>query len=423
MIKSLTTKLSVRCAFLFCLVFAVGCASWGKKNVDETPLVGSHSEGRLPTSASKDEEVEKSFLSAMRPKHILNNSLNLVGLGHDEKIARATFDQANQLFQQGKYRAAEKLFHKAARRFPDSALEEDSYLMMAKCQFFQDKYAKAIGTYDDLLSKYDNSRHLDLISKRRFAIADYWGKLYSQSHRFSLNPNFFDAKTPMFDLGGHSQALFEDVLESDSTGPLADDAVMQVANSYFRRGRYLDAAEYYGMLRSQYPKSDHQYYAHLLGLQAELRSYQGPQYDSTPLDNAEKLAQQTLAQFPSESQEERERVVQASRMIRAQKALRDWETAEYYNNGGYYASAKRLYQGIAQEYPSTEIAQQADIRLAELEGKPYAAPTVLERAQTLVALLTPQGSSDSDNASADSTTDSKPASDAPTTPAPDAKLY
>ena len=93
---------------------------------------------------------------------------------------------------------------------------------------------------------------------------------------------------------------YENIRLNDPTGPLADDAIMATANSYFRRGRYNDADYQYDLLRKEYPRSDHQFNAHMLGLQCKLRKYQGPDYDGTPLEEAEQLVKQQRTQFAGE---------------------------------------------------------------------------------------------------------------------------
>ena len=81
------------------------------------------------------------------------------------------------------------------------------------------------------------------------------------------------------------------------TGPLADDAVMATANAHFLKAHWEEADYNYGLLRSEYPKSEHQFQAHLLGLRCKLLRYQGPGYEGGPLDEAEDLATQLLTQF------------------------------------------------------------------------------------------------------------------------------
>ena len=72
---------------------------------------------------------------------------------------------------------------------------------------------------------------------------------------------------------------------------------MATANIYFDRGRFDDADYHYTLLRREYPRSELQFEAHLLGLQAKLRKYQGEDYDGTPLEEAKTLVKQLRSQF------------------------------------------------------------------------------------------------------------------------------
>ena len=60
----------------------------------------------------------------------------------------------------------------------------------------------------------------------------------------------------------------------------------------------------------EYPRSELQFEAHLLGLQAKLRKYQGENYDGTPLEEAKMLVKQLNSQFCGRlSKEEKDRLV------------------------------------------------------------------------------------------------------------------
>ena len=111
---------------------------------------------------------------------------------------------------------------------------------------------------------------------------------------------------------------------NDPTGPLADASVMALGNAYFRCGRYENAAYNYDLLRKEYPNSKHQVLAHVLGLQAKMRVYQGTLYDRRPLNDAKKIADQSLNQFDKELGPERDRVAQARAQIIEEKANREF---------------------------------------------------------------------------------------------------
>ena len=138
----------------------------------------------------------------------------------------------------------------------------------------------------------------------------------------------------------------------DPTGPLADDSVMATAIAYFQRGLYENAAQDFDLLRKEYPNSKFQKDAHLLGLQAKMRVYQGKYYDPTALNEAGEIADQALSQYGSQLGKEQEHVAKVRRQILEEKANRDFAMAEYYENHKYYGSARIYYQDLIQKYPS-----------------------------------------------------------------------
>ena len=93
-----------------------------------------------------------------------------------------------------------------------------------------------------------------------------------------------DKTRTLFDTHGHAMRVYDRVRLDDPTGPLADDSIMATANAMFVKARYEDADYYYTLLRTDYPKSEHQFQAHLLGLKSKLLKYQGPDYEGAPLD-------------------------------------------------------------------------------------------------------------------------------------------
>jgi len=301
-----------------------------------------------------------------------------VGLGPDEQQAKFTFAKGEDLFQREKYTAAAKQFKQTARRWPNSSLAQDAMYQMAESQFFAHDYSTATETYDKLLKENANSPHLDKIIRRQFDIAQYWEKHHQYKPHWPVTPNFIDNTRPLFDTLGRSLKIYENIRLNDPTGPLADDAIMATANSHFVRGRYNDADYSYELLRNEYPRSEHQYEAHILGLQCKLRKYQGADYDSTPLLEAKKLSKQLKAQFAGKlSEEEKERLAITEATLQKQLADRDWKLAKFYEGQEHYGSAKFYYAKVLRKFPGTPIADQARENYVALEGKPDSPPVKL----------------------------------------------
>ena len=319
-----------------------------------------------PDSAEKPSWSDR--LAELAPAKVNARLKEAVGLGPDEPIARASYAQAEVFFKNRRYSQAAKSYKTAADRWPDSALEEDALFMLAESQFLQDKYSAASDTYTNLMKKYNNSRHLDKIMNRRFAIARYWDQLGQK--RSMLAFNFTDRTLPFWDTTGNSVALYESIRLDDPTGPLADDATMATANSHFLRGHYEDAAFHYDLLRKEFPQSEFQPQAHLLGMRSKLLSYQGPVYDDKPLKDAKLLGEQLNSQFAHQLEGEKDHVRQAQREIEAQLAEREWERGEYYYRGKFYRAARDYYQALIKDYPDSRFAQMARDRLAETKDLP-----------------------------------------------------
>jgi outer membrane protein assembly factor BamD (BamD/ComL family) len=322
--------------------------------------------------AESDDPQPGWFSSA--PKNFNERFKKLIGKGPNEAVAKAAYADGDALFRQAKYKEAAEKFKVAYKRGPDLALEEDAMYKAAESYFFADLYAKADDGYGRLFKKYQQTPYKERAIARRFAIARYWEQLDMAKHHYALTPNFTDKTRPMFDTRGHALRLYDLVHLDDPTGPLADDSIMASANLFFRVGRYEEADYHYSLLRTTQPKSEHQYAAHVLGLQSKLRRYEGPDYDIQPLEDADDVAAQLLAQFTRELGDERDRVVEARAWIRAAKAQREFQIAEFYHKSKYYAASRIYYNEIARSYPDTKLAQAARARIEEVKDKPPAPP-------------------------------------------------
>ena len=316
-------------------------------------------------------EEKKGFsMEDLAPEKIIENAKAAVGLGPDEELARSLFKEGEALYAQKDYLAAAGKFKKAAARWPDSPLQEDALFYEGESYFFADNYAKAHDAFSELIKKYDNSRYLDTISARQFAIGRFWEKYQTAEPHWPVTPNLTDKTRPTFDTFGNAMKAYELIHMYDPTGPLADDSVMAYANARFLQGRYEDAAYEYAKLRRNYPKSPHQMKAHVLGLRAQMEVYQGAAYDSQPLESAQKVADETLTQYGKKLGTDYDYVLKERNRIRQERAKRDFKMAEYYEKRGYYGAAREYYKTLIQQFPNTEASRIARIRLEAIADKP-----------------------------------------------------
>ncbi|MBN2477481.1 MAG: outer membrane protein assembly factor BamD [Pirellulales bacterium] len=322
--------------------------------------------------ADETDAQEKSGFqwSDLAPENIAAGVKKAAGYGPNEALARAKLDEGKRLFEQKQYAEAVKRFETAASRWPDSVLEEDALFLLGESHFFADRYPKAQDTYENLLKKYANSRHLDTVGKRLFAIGQYWEQRHEAEPHWPITPNLTDKERPLFDTFGNALKAYETLRLNDPTGPLADDSIMATANAYFRKGRFEDAAFHYDILRKEYPKSEHQAKAHLLGLRSKLKVYQGAAYDKTPLREADQIAEQAMAQFRRELGPEQARLAATRNEVQEEMAQRDGLMGQFYEKKKQFGAARFYYQSILDEYPTTQQAERARARLDAIRDEP-----------------------------------------------------
>lgn len=349
-----------------------------------TSLTGSQREGTGGSGTAWTDALD----IERWPEQFESSWKTLIGKGVNPQKARELYVDGEREYQQAlqaereqqasHFAQAGKIFHEAAGRWPDSALEEDAMFMAGEAYFFADMYPKANDSWERLLKKYPNSKHLDAIESRRFAIAQFWLDLHDRAPESFWSYNLTDSSRPTRDTFGNAVRVFDRIRLDDPTGKLADDATLAAGNAYFAKQRYLDADGFYTDLRKTFPQSEHQYRAHLLGLKAKLLSYQGTDYSGVPLDEAEKLVKQIQRQFPQEAAQEREYLARAYAEVRFKKAEREWQLAKYYDRRGEYGAARFHYDILASDYRETPFAGQAQSRLDEIADKPAVPPQRLQ---------------------------------------------
>jgi outer membrane protein assembly factor BamD (BamD/ComL family) len=362
-------------------VFEVG-KGWAVPGVegyfddDGRPINGPVAAERVARAAAP--ASEEGLMPALDPQVQLERVKEAVGLGPNEQLAREAYARGTELFQAGNYGAAADAYAEAASRGVHLPLEQDAMFMLAESYYFNDRYIKARDAYDALVHKHANTRYLDRLIERQWSIGQYWEKYEDYSPDWSLTPNAIDRTRPWLDTIGHAIKTYDSIRLNDPTGPRADDAIMATANIYFRRGRFDDADHHYSLLRREYPRSELQFEAHLLGLQSKLRKYQGPDYDAAPLEEAKDLVVQIRRQFTGRlSPDERERLRTVEAQLRRELAMQDFTMAEYYDGTRHYRSARMYYDRVARQFPDTDLAAKARDRVAQIANEPDEPPKFL----------------------------------------------
>lgn len=337
---------------------------------DGRPMQGPVATERVIEAADGSGE-ETGLIPGLDPRVQYDKMKSAVGLGPNEQFARASYDEGIRLYNEKKYNAAAEKFKTAINRGPHSPVEHDARFMLALTYYENDRYIKARDAFDELVKEHPNTRYLDALIDREWKIAQFWEKKARANYDWPLTPNAYDKTRPWFDTMGHAIKTYDNIRLNDPTGPRADDAIMATANIYFDRQRFEEADYHYTLLRKEYPQSELQYEAHVLGLQAKLRKYQGEDYDGTPLEEAKVLVKQLRTQFAGRlPADEKERLHTIEGQLNLELATRDYRMAEHNDGTKHYGAARHYYGKVLKDYPNTELATKARDRMAQIASEP-----------------------------------------------------
>lgn len=374
----------------------VGCMSWNI--LPKWKITGDDDLARI-------DDVHGPLEKRLRgQRHAENNALGISAGSEEFQDAKAAYDD-------GDYKSAESQAKRIAKKYQDSPIREEALFLVAEAQFMQKKYSWAQDSYDKLLDDFPATRYDREATRHLFQIAKYWlqdpgyvssndivpahfegnstesvsqpklvekpkekslaGK-WDLSRRIPIYPNVWDRTRPVFDTEGRALQALKTIWLKDVTGPLADDALMLSGSYHLRKGNYEEADRFFSILRQEFPKSEHIENAYVLGSHVKLAAYQGPHYDGRVLDDASKLKQNMLRQFPNH--EDNDRVRDELRMIREAKAGQIWSDMKLYRKKGKMKAVRIYAQLLIDKYPETILADRARQLLNEMddsENKPF----------------------------------------------------
>ncbi len=356
---------------------------------DAKGLVGRWLNPKAPMSAAGTERVDP-LLAFQKREHTA-----------EDKKAEDDFKAAFALYQQGKLSEAEKQFDaidraqiekkgtvvdrlfadtkakkgdgadgidvKSGRR--QSSVGEKALFYLAECQYQQGQFVRADASYQKLMNTYPGSPHLDIAVKRQFAIACAWLDAGDPKAKPEHPPSWFDhfnGRMPLIDVDGYAIKALEHVRVQDPTGPLADVATMKIAEHHMKVEAWEDASSTYDLLISDYPKSKLLRQAQLGSIDAKMKNYLGPAYDSEGLEQARKLIKQVLNDSPERQASTNDKLYHDLDLIADQQAEIAFRNGQFYKQTGYVSGAEFYFGEVRSRWPKSPWAEKSKVEMAGL---------------------------------------------------------
>ena len=319
------------------------------------------------------------------PVTFYNKSKEWIGLGPDQKKAEAAMEEGRKLMSDGQFAAAGKKFEAAAKRWPDTVLEEDARYFAGECYFQAKIYYRAYENFDRLISEFQ-SKHKNTAVARLYEIGGYWVKKTEEGAGYF---NATDKSRPSFDTFGAAEKAYKSIIFNDTRGPYYDRSMLQLGFAYMNQGKkqgdsqYEQAANWFRQLRENAINHEYASRASYLEVHCRKMAVDGAEYDSSHLLEAKELADQTLTQFGPNLKDNRENLVQMRNEIGEKEAEHYWTLAQYYEKGKHYGAARMQYQHILKEHPTTNYAQQAEQRIEAIKDHPDSPPALTAQVKSL----------------------------------------
>jgi outer membrane protein assembly factor BamD (BamD/ComL family) len=294
----------------------------------------------------------------------------------------ATLAGAREMYRQGEFAKAEKIFHKIADNTKNSpSVAEEARYYEAECLRRQARYPKAADTYNKMLIDFPSGAYREQAVQHMFEIANYWledtrhdmekSKELKEGKRWVVWPDLvhFEKTKPLVDEEGRALEKLEQVRYNDMTGPMADKALFLAGSVKFFREDYKEADHYYSQLVEMHPNSPFAQQALELGILSKQLSTGGPAYDGRKVAEARRLVDTALRNYPDLASKKADFLNRQLYSITLQQAAKDYECAEFYRRTNHPCSAYFCYEVVRRRYPGTKYCDLATQRMNELRAK------------------------------------------------------
>ncbi len=322
-------------------------------------------------------------ISNLRDKTAKSMRAMLSDSYHDDE-ADAKMAKAQELYDAGEFRAAQRLFADLAdNTFNPHLLAEKARFLEAECLRERRHLTDAVATYHRQLQDHPAGAYREQAANRMYEIAytewlekdvladieaEQAGEKRSWWQRQRI-PNPFDDTRPTFDLEGEALKTLENAHTHDIVGPNADKSLYWCGYVHYMRGRYEDADHFFSQLIENHKDSKLRPLALEMAITAKNLSTGGAVYDSQKAAEALQLVHHAEATDPefARNQEKKDWLTTQKLGVRMQLAQKDFEMAKYYERTRNPAPAYFYYELVCRRYPGTKYSEMAKIRLGELD--------------------------------------------------------
>lgn len=263
---------------------------------------------------------------------------------------RAAMTKARELIAGGNFDEARELMHAwlSEKSGSGSPYVPEAYVLRADAKVGQGDEYDALFDYERVVNKYPSSEMFATALERELDVAI----LYMNGLRRKSFGIRIDSGRPI------AEEIVMRINERLPGSKLAERAMLELGDHYYRRRDLRMAAETYDVFLSLFPTSQHRLFAMQRRIFANVAQFKGPRYDATPLIEA----RLQIDQFESNGAGTAERMGLGDELkVRLDEAAGEqmMGVARWYLTRGDPTSARFTMQRLVRKFPSTRAAEEA----------------------------------------------------------------
>jgi outer membrane protein assembly factor BamD len=280
--------------------------------------------------------------------------------GAEGRNALDQMNKARSSEEGGSLRSAVKAYQAVAKKWPNSVYAPEALYRSAKLQLRRQEYTKSFEDFQQVLSKYPNTKRFNEIVGEQYRIASalldgargrmLWGTL------------------PGFRQRDKAIEFFETILANAPYSDYAPLSLMNIARGHQKLGNSENAIDALDRMVNSYPQSLLAPDAYLKLGQMHASLVDGPYYDQASTKEAITYFTDFMLLFPSDGN-----VAGAEKGLDGMKTMLAESKVKmgdfYFYKRDNFRAARVFYNEAITAYPESAIATRAKARLAEVAAK------------------------------------------------------
>ena len=280
--------------------------------------------------------------------------------GAEGRNALDQMNKARAAEEAGSGRSAIRTYQAVAKRYPNAIYAPEALYRSARIRLGRKDYTKAFDDFQQVLSRYPNTRRFNEIVGEQYRIASALLDGARGRMLWGLLPGFKQRDKAI--------EYFETILANAPYSDYAPLALMNVARGHQRLGNVENAIDALDRMINNYSQTLLAPDAYLKLAQTHASLVDGPFYDQGATKEAITYFTDFMLLFPSDTNiASAEKGLDGMKTMLAESKMRMADF--YFYKRSNFKAARVFYNEAITAYPESAIAQRAKVRLAEVEAK------------------------------------------------------